>query len=102
MEKCSECGRKMELKRGSMPDGIGHSYYSCVNCGNEVLTMPQLHEVAEKYRAMKRYTAKLSKWGLSLGLRLPKELVKKYHLDDSKEVAIIPEKHGMRIVVEKS
>lgn len=50
--------------------------------------MKQLHNLAEKYRLMKRYRAKLSRWDLSIGLRLPKELVKKYKFrDDSVAVA---------------
>ena len=60
--------------------------------------MKQLHEVAEKYRKMKKHTAKISKWGLSLGIRIPNELVKKYKLKPNEEVSIIPEKDGLRII----
>jgi antitoxin component of MazEF toxin-antitoxin module len=60
--------------------------------------MTQLHEVAEKYRQMKKYHAKLTKWGLSLGVRIPKELVKKYKLKDNAEVIILPEEEGIRIM----
>jgi antitoxin component of MazEF toxin-antitoxin module len=60
--------------------------------------MKQLHNVAEKYRVMKKYNVKLSKWGLSLGLRIPKELAKKYKFRDNKEVTIIPEDKGIKIV----
>jgi hypothetical protein len=58
--------------------------------------MKQLHEVAEKYREMKKYYAKLTPWGKSLGLRIPNELVKKYNL--KKEVMLLPENEGIRIV----
>ena len=47
---------------------------------------------------MKKYHVKLSKWGLSIGLRIPKEIAKKYHFKDNEEVAIIPEDRGIRIV----
>lgn len=47
---------------------------------------------------MKRFHAKISKWGMSLGLRIPKELATKYHLKDDKKVTIIPEKEGMKII----
>ena len=72
--------------------------YKCEKCGEEIVDMKQLHEVAEKYRVLKRYQVKLSKWGLSLGLRIPKELVKKYNLKNEEEVTIIPEKKGIKII----
>ena len=75
-----------------------YSYNTCGNCGNEVVNMKQLHSVAEKYRVMKRYSAKLSKWGLSLGVRIPKDLVRKYNFKQEEEVIIVPEKGGIRIV----
>jgi antitoxin component of MazEF toxin-antitoxin module len=60
--------------------------------------MQQLHAVAEKYRIIKTYQARLSKWGMSLGVRIPQELVKRYKLHEKSDVAIIPEKGGIRIV----
>jgi antitoxin component of MazEF toxin-antitoxin module len=61
--------------------------------------MNQLHDVAKKYREMKKYQVKLSKWGLSIGLRIPKELAKKYGFRNEEEVTIIPEKEGIKVVL---
>ena len=47
---------------------------------------------------MKRFHAKISKWGMSLGLRIPKELVKRYKFKDEEEVTMIPEKEGIKII----
>ena len=58
----------------------------------------QLHNVAEKYRELRRYHAKMSKWGQSLGLRIPKALVNKYKFRDEEEVTIIPEDKGIRVI----
>ncbi len=58
----------------------------------------QLHQVAEHYRHLKRYKAKLSRWGYSLGVRIPKELVQRYRLTEDNTVTIVPEKGGMKIV----
>ncbi len=80
------------------PEGIEYNYFKCEKCGEEIVDMKQLHDVAQKYREMKRFNAKISKWGMSLGLRIPKELVKKYNLKDSKEVIIIPEEKGLKII----
>ncbi len=78
MKKCSECGGKMEQLTAKTPDGVEYEYFRCEKCGEEILNMAQLHNVAEKYREMKRYRAKLSQWGKSIGLRIPKELAERY------------------------
>lgn len=98
MKKCSECKGSMKELAAKTPEGFKYRYFKCEGCGEEILAMSQLHNVAEKYRQMKRFHAKLSKWGMSLGLRIPKALVERYHLKDDKEVAIIPEKEGMKII----
>jgi DNA-directed RNA polymerase subunit RPC12/RpoP len=99
MRKCSDCGGNMKELGTIGPDGLFYNYYKCLKCGEEVLDMRQLHEVAERYRALKRYHARLTKWGLSVGLRIPKELVKKYKFKANKEVTIIPEEKGIRIML---
>jgi hypothetical protein len=98
MKKCVECGSAMQQLKAKTPEGIEYNYYKCGKDGEEIVDMKQLHEVAEHYRALKKYNVKLSKWGLSLGLRIPKELVQKYKLKNEKEVSIIPEKSGLRIL----
>ena len=77
MKKCNECKSAMQEMKAKTPEGIEYNYYKCLKCGEEIVDMKQLHEVADKYRALKKYPVKLSKWGLSLGLRIPKDLVKK-------------------------
>ncbi len=98
MKKCTECKGKMKEFRARTPEGVEYSYFRCKNCGDEIVDMKQLHDVAQKYREMKRFNAKISKWGMSLGLRIPKELVKKYNLKDREDVTIIPEQDGMKII----
>lgn len=98
MKTCSECKGKMAEKTAKTPEGVSYRYFKCGKCGEEVVDMKQLHNVAEKYRVMKKYHVKLSKWGLSVGLRIPKDLVKKYGLKDNKEVNIIPEEKGIKII----
>ena len=98
MKKCSECKGQMKELKGKTPEGFEYRYYKCSKCGEEIVDMKQLHDVAQKYREMKRFHVKLSKWGMSLGVRIPKELVKRYHLRGDGEVTIVPEKEGMRIV----
>ena len=98
MKSCSECKGRMTEKAAKTPEGVGYNYFKCEKRGEEIVDMNQLHNVAEKYRVMKRYHVKLSKWGLSIGLRIPKEIAKKYNFRDNKEVFIIPEEKGIRVI----
>lgn len=98
MKKCSECGGKMEELKTKTPEGIAYNYFKCSACEEEILNMDQLHNIANQYRIMKNYHVKLSKWGLSLGIRIPKEIVSKYKFKDNKEVVIIPEEEGIKVV----
>ncbi|MBU0628943.1 MAG: AbrB/MazE/SpoVT family DNA-binding domain-containing protein [Nanoarchaeota archaeon] len=98
MRKCSDCKVEMKELTAKTPEGIEYTYFKCGKCGEEILNMDQLHNVAEKYREMKRFHAKVSKWGMSLGLRIPKELVQKYNFKNNEEVTMIPEKEGIKII----
>lgn len=96
MKRCSECKGEMKEHKAKTPEGVSYTYYKCVACGYEMVDMEQLHSVADKYREMKKYTARLTPWGKSLGLRIPKELAKRYSLKG--EVTLIPEEKGIRII----
>lgn len=98
MKKCNDCSGQMEEKEAMTPEGIKYKYFKCKECGEEIVDMKQLHAVAEKYRALKLYHAKMTQWGQSLGLRIPKALVIKYHFKPNEEVAIIPEKEGIKVI----
>lgn len=87
----------MEELTGKTPDGVKYNYYRCGSCGEEILDMKQLHKVAEEYRIMKKYHAKLSKWGMSVGLRIPKDILRKHGLKSNQEVVIIDENNGFRV-----
>lgn len=98
MKKCCECGKQMEEKEGDTPEGISYKYYKCTKCGEEIVDMKQLHDVAERYRAIKLYHAKVTQWGQSLGFRIPKALVLKYHFKANDEIALIPEKNSIKLI----
>ncbi len=98
MKSCSECKGAMKELEGKTPEGVGYKYYKCTKCGDEVLSLNQLHSVASQYRAIKNYHVKLSKWGLSLGLRIPKELAKKYKFKNNEEVVMLAEENGIKVI----
>ncbi len=48
-------------------------------------------------KAEKTFFVKLTKWGLNLGLRIPKEIVRKYQLVANEEVEILKTKKGFEV-----
>ena len=97
MKQCTVCKKKMKELKGETPEGVSYRYFQCA-CGEEIVDMKQLQDVAQVYRAMKKYHAKISKWGMSLGLRIPKDLAEKYHFSQDKEVTLIPDEEGIKII----
>ena len=98
MKKCSSCNGRMKQLQAKTPEGVGYNYFRCVNCHEEIVDMKQLHAVANKFRMLKKYEVRLTKWGVSIGLRIPKELVQQYHLRDSETMSIIAEKEGLKLI----
>jgi DNA-directed RNA polymerase subunit RPC12/RpoP len=101
MKKCNECGKQMEEKKAFTPEGVSYHYFKCSKCGEEIVDMKQLHEVAEQYRAIKLYHAKVTRWGQSLGLRIPKVLAERYKFKANDEVALLPEKNSIKIILQE-
>lgn len=95
---CPKCNGKMSEKKDKTPEGVVYRYRKCGKCGEEIVDMKQLHSVAQQYREMKRYTAKISKWGESFAMRIPKDLVERYNLKQNEEVTLVPEKKAIKIV----
>lgn len=82
-------------------DGLEYNYYSCLKCKEEFLDMRQLHEVAEKYRALRRAEkAKFAQWGNSVALRIPKALAKAFRIVPGKTALLMKEKNAIKLVVE--
>lgn len=93
------CGGRRVKMAGKTPDGISYSYWRCKKCKEEVLGMKELHELSQKYEKIRKYSARTTRWGLSLGMRIPSEIVKRYKIKNKEELTIIPEKSGFRVVV---
>ena len=50
MRKCTECGGSMQQLKAKTPKNVDYNYYKCKNCGEEIVDMKQVHEVAKHYR----------------------------------------------------
>jgi len=100
--KCHKCNIEL-LERADVSgkDLLEYKYWHCPKCKDEFLDMGQLHEVAEKERALRRAEkAKFSKWGNSVALRIPKALAKAFHIAPGKTALLIKEKNAIKLVVE--
>ncbi len=96
-KRCTECGKGMHPDEGVLPNGVPYRRWVCA-CGESILDMAQLQELAENYNDWKQSRAKVSRWGGSLGIRLPKALIKEHGIKAGDEVLLIPEKNGIRIM----
>ncbi len=96
--KCMRCKNEMRKKEGEYLHGVPYSYWSCPNCGDEIVDMNQLHSLVERSRKLKQYTVTVSRWGDSDAIRIPKELSKKYAFKPKQTVRLIPEKSGIKIL----
>lgn len=100
-KKCWDCGTVMKEIIGEDPNGVAYRHWKCVKCSREILDMEQLNEMSEQYRKMKRMqSAKISRWGAALAVRIPKEIVISQKIKAGEKVRIQEEKKGFRIIPE--
>jgi len=88
----------MKEVRASYDKNISYRHWKCTRCGDEVLDMEQLHELAEQYRKMQK--VKVSRWGNALAVRIPKEIVISQKIKAGEKVRIQEEKIGFRVIPE--
>jgi len=90
----------MKQKRDMIEqDGVSFEAYACPKCGEELLTMPQLNALAEKYRklrAAKEVT--FAKCGNSIALRLPSDIAHEYKISPGKDGLLARDKGSIRII----
>jgi hypothetical protein len=100
--KCKLCGGTVEKKRGVMEeDNVEYEYFKCLQCGEEYLDMDQLEKVAAKYRKLREAKdITFRKWGNSIAVRIPKEIVDALNIASGKHGKLFREKNGLKIVVE--
>ncbi|MBN1502293.1 AbrB/MazE/SpoVT family DNA-binding domain-containing protein [Candidatus Woesearchaeota archaeon] len=101
---CPVCKGKMEKVDDKIEqDGVEFEAYKCQECGEEIMTMAQLKDLAHKYRKLKNAKEVVfKKWGNSLALRIPNEIANEYKIAEGKSGYIIREKEGIRILPKKS
>ena len=93
-KKCFECSGAMDLVRGTRK-GVDYAAYRCVKCGEEIMSLDQAANYLDAAQSAK--TVSLSKWGKSLGLRIPASIVRKFRLSDKKKARITEEKGSFKV-----
>lgn len=98
---CPICRQEgMEKKKDVMEqDGVSFDAYVCPKCGEEIMTMPQLKVLAAKYRRLRQAKEiTFAKWGNSLAVRIPSEIVEELNLSEGKQGTLMRDKEGIKIV----
>ena len=99
--KCPICQKGiMEKKKDIMEqDGIEFEAYKCSECGEEIMTMKQLKVLAGKYRVLRKAKeVTFAKWGNSIAIRIPSDIVEEYGFDVGKHGLLKKDKEGIKII----
>ncbi len=50
MKRCTECNGIMKEQKSRTPEGVEYNFFKCTMCGEEIVNMEQLHNVAESLK----------------------------------------------------
>ena len=99
--KCPICnkGEMEKIKDKIKQDGIEFEAFRCISCGEEIINMKQLNVLAQKYRNL-RHAKEITfaKWGNSIAVRIPKDIVEEYHIASGKQGILTKAKDGIKII----
>ena len=98
--KCPICKGNMKIINDLMEeDRVEFEAFKCVKCGEELMNMKQLKILAGKYRKLKKAKEiTFTKWGNSIAVRIPQEIVNEYKIKEGKQGILTKEKNGIRII----
>ena len=99
--KCPICekGNMEKTKEIIKQDGIEFETFKCSVCGEELMNMKQLKVLANKYRELRKAKEiTFAKWGNSIAVRIPNEIVEEYHISSGSQGILIKNKEGIKII----
>ncbi|MEK6951915.1 MAG: hypothetical protein AABX29_02765 [Nanoarchaeota archaeon] len=99
--KCPVCNHEeMEkIKDLIKEDGISFEAFRCPSCGEEIMNMKQLKSLANKYRKIRKAKEVIfSKWGNSIAVRIPSDIVEEYKIKSGKQGILTKDKEGIKII----
>ncbi|NQU79545.1 AbrB/MazE/SpoVT family DNA-binding domain-containing protein [Candidatus Woesearchaeota archaeon] len=98
---CPKCttGKMEKVKDIMETDGISFEIFRCVACGEEIMDMKQLGALAKKYRKLRKAKEiTFAKWGNSIAVRIPAEIVEEFSIKPGKHGLLTKEKEGIKII----
>lgn len=99
--KCPICnkGEMEKIKDVIKQDGVEFEAFRCKSCGEEIMNMKQLKVLAQKYRKLRKAKdITFAKWGNSIAIRIPRDVVDEYHITSGKHGVLTKDKDGIRII----
>ena len=80
-------------------DEIEFEAYKCSSCGEEIVDMAQLKVLAKKYRELRKAKeVTFAKWGNSIAIRIPRNIVKEYNIKSGKSAILTTDNKGIKII----
>jgi len=96
--KCPLCKGKMKIVKNKM-DRVEYELFKCLKCGERILTSQQLKYLGDQHKKMRQAKEVVfSKWGNSIAVRIPKDIVKEFKINSGKQGLITKEKEGIKII----
>ncbi len=98
--KCPMCRKGIMEKSKSIieQEGVEFEVFKCTSCGEEIMDMEQLKALSKEYRRLRKAKEiTFAKWGNSIAVRIPKDIVQELHITSGKHAVLIKEKDGIKI-----
>ena len=98
--ECPLCKGKMNIVKDIMPkEKVDFEAYQCEKCGEQLINMQQLKVLAKKYRDLRKAKDTIfAKWGNSLAVRIPIEILGEMGIKEGTHALIKREKDAIKIV----
>ena len=97
---CPICSGPMNKVQDKIEeDLVDFEAYQCQKCGEELINSNQLKSLATKYRQLRKAKDILfTKWGNSLAIRIPKEIVGQLGIKEGSKGLIKKDKNSITII----
>ena len=97
--KCLQCKSIMENAKFDVGYGIEVESLHCKKCGHNVTDAKVMNRALLKLRKQMAKQVKIVRIGLGLGIRIPNELAKSFHLHKGETVLLQPEENAIKLIV---
>ena len=98
--KCPLCkGNMQRVNDFIKEDNIDFEAFRCKSCGEEIMDMEQLKNLAKKYRKLRKVKEIIfSKWGNSIAVRIPSDVAEDFKIKSGRKGILTKDKDGIKII----